>query len=167
MRFAPLHNHSCYSALDGVSTPVEIAERCLAIDCEAAGITDHGVVAGHIAFAKTMTQFGLNPVLGMEAYHGLIPGKPPPVNKKAQRDQYHFIMLASTDEGLRNLWRYADATSHNHHFVNRGTWDLYEKYSEGIYATSACIQGILGQAILGKCDLEVGEVIDPMLGIYG
>ena len=167
MQFAPLHNHTHYSALDGVSTPVEIAQRCIDIGCGAAGITDHGVVAGHLDFAKTMNMFGLNPILGMEAYHGLIPGKPPAKDKKAQRDQYHFIMLAGSNEGLRNLWRYADASAYNNHFVPRGTWDLYKKYSEGIWATSACISGVLPSAIREKADIEPGDVINKFLDIYG
>lgn len=59
-----LHVHSEYSSLDGWSTVDEIAERMLEIQCPFCGLTDHGVVAGHIDFDKAMRSRGLNPVFG-------------------------------------------------------------------------------------------------------
>lgn len=167
MLFAPLHNHTMYSAFDGVATPVEIAKRCLDIGCGAVACTDHGVVSGHIDFDKTIRTFGLKPIFGMEAYHGLIPGKPPAKDKKAQRDQHHFVLLAASDEGLRNLWRYADAASYNSHFVDRGHWDMYRQFSEGIYATSACLGGVLSQAISEELEYDPYEALNLYRDIYG
>ena len=43
----------------------------LQIGCPFCGLTDHGVVTGHIDFDKAMRKRGLNPVFGCELYHGI------------------------------------------------------------------------------------------------
>lgn len=142
MKFSPIHNHSEYSSLDGLSTCREIAQRCCDIGVEAAGISDHGTVSGHLEFAKVMTEFKLKPIFACELYHGV-----KTQFERQERDQAHFIAGALTDEGLRNLWRLVDAASTNFRFVGRVNWEMLEKYSEGVFATSACIQGLVSQGI--------------------
>lgn len=141
-----LHVHSEYSALDGWSTVDEIGDRMLEIGCPFCGLTDHGVVAGHIEFDKAMRSRGLNPVFGAELYHG--------INfdnlKKNERDQAHLIALAMTDEGLRNLWRLTNVTADRDHFhhVGRISNEDIVKYKEGIIFTSACPLGLVPQGLL-------------------
>jgi DNA polymerase-3 subunit alpha len=104
----PLHNHSHYSALDGLSKPSEIVERIKELGFSACGITDHDVVAGHYDFYHTMIAAGLKPILGIEAYqtfgarqvnHGF---RTDPQTKE-RADNFHLILLAISNEGLRNL----------------------------------------------------------------
>lgn len=142
-----LHVHSEYSSLDGWSSVDEIAERMLEIKCPFCGLTDHGVVAGHIEFDKAMRSRNLNPVFGAELYHGLGIDT---TMKKNERDQAHLIALAMTDEGLRNLWRLTNATSDRAHFhhVGRVFNDDIVKYKEGIIFTSACPLGLVPQGLL-------------------
>src|SRR5438045_7637743 len=103
-----LHVHSEFSSLDGWSTVDEIGDRIEEIGCKYCGLTDHGVVAGHLAFDKAMRSRGINPVFGCELYHGVdFAAK----LEKGKRDQAHLIALATTDEGLRNLWRLVNATA--------------------------------------------------------
>lgn len=159
MNFAPLHNHSEYSALDGLSTPLEIAERCKVIGCECCGLSDHGTVAGHLEFAKVMQAAELKPIFACELYHG----------EKTEfagqeRDQNHFLAGALTDEGLRNLWRMVDAASQNFRFVGRVNYDICERFSEGVFATSACIQGRIAQEYLNEGDPF--EPLNRYLEIY-
>lgn len=163
LSICPIHNHSEYSALDGLSTVREIAERCQCLGCEAVGLTDHGVVAGHLEFGRVMPKYGIKPIFGCELYHGLIPGKPPPKDGRPQRDAAHFIAGAVTSEGLKNLWRLVNAAASNYHFVGRVTWEMLEKYSEGLFATSACIQGLVPQG------LETGNTtaLNRYLEIFG
>src|SRR6187399_1391498 len=146
MSFCPIHNHSEYSALDGLSTTKEIIARAQELDYAYIGLTDHGTVAGHLDFAKAAEAGGIKPIFGCELYHGL---KPKSEVKGRERDQAHFIAGALTKEGLRNLWRLADAgaTDEKHHHVPRINWDDLEKYSEGLFATSACIQGLVTQGL--------------------
>jgi len=149
--FAPIHNHTEYSALDGLATAREIAQRCIEIGCNCCGITDHGTVSGHLEFAKTMAEFDIKPVFGCELYHGT-----KAKFEKHERDQAHFIAGAMTDEGLRNLWRLVDDASGNYRFVGRVNWDMLKKRSEGLFATSACIQGLVAQGVMN------GDPYEPL-----
>lgn len=142
MNYAPIHNHSEYSALDGLSTCREIAERCKEIGCECCGLTDHGTASGHLEFGKVMAEHGIKPIYGCELYHGV-----KTTFGKNERDQAHFVAGAMTDEGLRNLWRLIDAASTNFRFVGRVNWQMLEQFSEGLFATSACIQGLVPRGV--------------------
>jgi DNA polymerase-3 subunit alpha len=142
-----LHVHSEFSSLDGFSSVDEIGDRMLEIGCPFCGLTDHGVVAGHIDFDKAMRSRGLNPVFGIEMYHGI---KFDGSMKKNERDQAHLIALAMTDEGLKNLWRLTNATADrdHFHFVGRASSGDIVKYKEGIMFTSACPLGLVPKGLL-------------------
>lgn len=156
----PLHNHSQYSALDGFSTPEEIADRCVEIGCPCCGLTDHGVVTGHLAFAEALEAKGIMPIFGCELYHGT-----KTTFKARERDQAHLIALAKTDEGLLNLWRLVNNTARPERFHNVGRvfWDDLEKYHEGLIITSACIQGLVPQGLMN----EDTEALNRYLDIFG
>lgn len=142
-----LHVHSEYSSLDGWSTVDEIGDRMLEIGCPFCGLTDHGVVAGHIEFDKAMRKRDLNPVFGAELYHGV---DFKDTYKKSERDQAHLIALAMTDEGLRNLWRLVNTTADRKKFHQVGRVSNADiiKYKEGIIFTSACPLGLVPQGLL-------------------
>lgn len=142
-----LHVHSEFSSLDGWSTVDEIGDRMLEIGCPFCGLTDHGVVSGHIDFDKAMRKRGLKPVFGVELYHGVNFQK---TFKAKERDQAHLIALAMTDEGLRNLWRLVNSTADRakFHNVGRVSNDDIVKYQEGILFTSACPLGLVPQGLL-------------------
>jgi DNA polymerase-3 subunit alpha len=138
----PIHNHSEYSALDGLATVKEIADRCEELECPCCGLTDHGTVAGHLQFGPELEKRGIKPIYGCELYHGV-----KTQFKRQERDQAHFVVGALTDEGLRNLWRMVDASADNFRFVGRVNWEILEKHSDGLFATSACVQGLVSQGI--------------------
>lgn len=140
-----LHTHSQYSQIDGVATAKELAQRAVDLGMPAMGLTDHGVVAGHLDFAKELTKVGVKPVFGCELYHGLEFG-----DKKPKRDQAHLIAMAMTDEGLKNLWRLVDysAQEPRFHHVGRVDWDGIEKFKDGLVLTSACVAGLVPQGLM-------------------
>jgi DNA polymerase-3 subunit alpha len=154
----PIHNHSEYSALDGLASMQEIAERCVEIGCPCCGLTDHGTVAGHLEFAKVLTEYDIKPIFGCELYHGV-----KTEFGKNERDQAHFVAGALNDEGLRNLWRLVDFASTNFRYVGRVNWDALEKHSEGMWATSACIQGLIPQQLIE----DDYDALNRYLNIYG
>lgn len=147
MAFAPIHNHSEYSALDGLSTCREIAERCQCLGCRAVGLTDHGTVAGHLEFAKVLSEYDIKPIFGCELYHGI-----KTEFGKNERDASHFVAGAITDEGLRNLWRLVDLASTNFRYVGRVNWDHLARNSTGVFATTACLSGLVSKGILAEGD---------------
>lgn len=146
MTTVPLHNHSEFSSLDGMSTVEEIARRVGEMGCPCCGLTDHGVVAGHLDFAKALEKAGVKPVFGCELYHGTKHDG----FKGRERDQAHLIALAMTDAGLRNLWCLTNETARpeNFHNVGRVFNEHLEKYHEGIVFTSACALGLVPKGLL-------------------
>jgi DNA polymerase-3 subunit alpha len=63
-----LHIHTYYSLIDGVSKPIQIAERAIELGFESCACTDHDHVSGHIEFYKTLNDKGVKPILGIETY---------------------------------------------------------------------------------------------------
>lgn len=159
MIYAPLHNHSEYSALDGLSTCKEIAERCVELGCPCCGLTDHGTVAGHLEFARELLKRDIKPIFGAELYHGVKP-KGFKGWQRNERDQAHFVVGAQTNEGLRNLWRLVDQSSKNFRYVGRVTWEDLSGFCEGLFATSACIQGLVSQGIRDSDLTDLDRYID-------
>jgi DNA polymerase-3 subunit alpha len=158
----PLHVHSDGSNLDAVSMPVEIAFRCKEIDAPCCAITDHGVVTQHHEFYKTLTKHGIKPILGIEAYHGI---RDKTQVKGKERDQAHLILLAMNLRGVQNLWRMVTEAADPKHYkyVPRITWEMLEKYNEGLIATSACALGLVPRTILAG-DFEP---LNRYLSIFG
>ncbi len=156
----PLHNHSEYSAIDGVSKVSEIADRMVDMGCPCCGLTDHGVVAGHLELDREFRKRGLKPIFGCELYHGVKIGE----KLGPKRDQAHLIALAMTDEGLTNLWRLNDAAAQEprFHHVGRNTWDDFKKYHEGIVFTSACPAGLVAKGVLGDDYSDLNAYLDIM-----
>jgi DNA polymerase III subunit alpha len=155
----PVHNHSEYSNLDGLSTVQEIAERCVELGCPCCGLTDHATVSGHLEFGKVMQKHGIKPIYGCEFYHGV-----KTEFGKNERDQAHFVAGALNNKGLRNLWSLVDASAPNFRYVSRVDWDMLRKYSEGMFATSACIQGLVAQGVLKE---DPYDALNKYLDIYG
>lgn len=144
------HVHSEYSALDGWSKISEIADRAEKLDMPSIALTDHGVVSGHLEFDKVMRKRGIKPIFGIEAYQGT-----KTEFKGKERDAHHLIILAETDEGLKNLWRLVDATASEDHFryVGRMFKEDIAKHKDGLIFTSACALGLVPkQAIQGDYD---------------
>lgn len=139
----PIHNHSEYSALDGLSTCKEIAQRAADLGCPCCGLTDHGLVTGHLEFSRVMNEFGVKPIFGCELYQGT-----KVKYEGRERDQYHLVAGALTTEGLRNLWRLVDKSAEYFRYVGRVNWDMLQQFNEGLFLTSACIQGLVPQELI-------------------
>ena len=66
--YFPLHCHSHYSLLDGLSSPSQIAGRIKSLGLAGCALTDHGNISGSVAFTKEMKKNNLKPILGCELY---------------------------------------------------------------------------------------------------
>ena len=64
MKYTPLHVHSEYSLLDGLSKCEDIAERLQKIGANACALTDHGSLSGAVDFSKEIKSVGMRPLLG-------------------------------------------------------------------------------------------------------
>lgn len=172
----PLHNHSEFSAFDGMATVDEIIDRIKEMGSDAVGLTDHGVVTGHLAFGRACMDAGIKPIFGMEAYQARdhrtkvhkvqVINPKTPQEKRAHNDAFHLILLAKNDKGLRNLWTlstlaYTEGFAHGR---PRLDLDLLSEYREGLIATSAC----LGSKVTwGLTDKDTDKYAVELAEVFG
>ena len=98
--YTPLHVHSHYSLLDGLSKPKQIAERCLKIGAKSCALTDHGNISGSVQFHSAMRSAGIKPILGCEIY---VCENDPSIQSKENGSLSHFLLLAKNHAGWKSL----------------------------------------------------------------
>ena len=102
---AHLHVHSEYSLLDGACKIESLAERAAAFGQPALGLTDHGVMNGAVELYKAGKKHGVKPIIGCEIY--LVDDHTATGPGTVERN--HLTLLASDDEGYRNLVKLSSA----------------------------------------------------------
>ena len=100
MNWTPLHLHTHYSLLDGLSKPEQVAARCSELGYDSCAVTDHGTIAGAVSFTKAMKDKGIKPILGCELY---ISDQPATVKDTSNRSLSHLVVLAKNISGWKNL----------------------------------------------------------------
>lgn len=154
VRFADLHRHSDNSLMDGV-TPVSVMVK----RTEYAGaLTDHGNMYGFLEYYKGMMAAGKHPIIGFEAYQEDLLGK---------LNGNHLILLAKNQQGYKNLLKLTSESFNYFHYKPHVTWEMLEKYHEGVICTSACLGGIIPSALMRK-DTDTAELaIKQFLDLFG
>lgn len=159
--YAHLHNHTSASLFDGAQTSEDFAEKIDHLEMEGAAVTDHGVLYAWPEFQAEFEKRNLKPVLGCEAHmvenfnrvQDIRSGdkKPADVDVNEKRFRYHQVLLAKNQTGMKNLMHLMSWAG-DEGFYHKPTIDFrrMEKYSEGLIATSSCIQGVIPQALLGN-----------------
>jgi DNA polymerase-3 subunit alpha len=162
---AHLHVHSEYSLLDGACKIDALAARAAAFDQPALGLTDHGVMNGAVELHQACRRHGIKPIVGCEVY--LVDDHEAATRGRVERN--HLTLLASTDEGYRNLVKLSSAGFLEGLNRGRPTVDLgqAERYGEGIIALTGCLASRFCQRI---ADGRLGEARDhaeELLGVFG
>ncbi|MCK9578238.1 DNA polymerase III subunit alpha [bacterium] len=151
-KFVHLHLHSHYSLLDGLSKIDEILDRVKELGMDSVALTDHGVMYGAIEFYQAAKSKGIKPIVGCEFYEAVLnmEDKNPQVESK----RFHLILLAKNETGYNNLVKLVtEAHLKGFYYKPRVDFNLLKKYSEGIIALSACLQGRIPTLLLaGKFD---------------
>ena len=145
-KYIPLHVHSMYSLLDGLSKPEQIADRCEEIEVKSCALTDHGNIAGAIKFYAAMKKKGIKPILGCELY---ISDNDATIKEKENRSLTHFLVLAKNYEGWRNLIRIVSESNRPEHYYFKPRLDL-KKLGEMMDGNMIGICGHLGSTLADK-----------------
>jgi DNA polymerase III alpha subunit len=159
MSYIPLHVHTEYSLLDGMSTVKELFERANELGMRAIAITDHGTLAGVEDFFNHAKRFypDIKPILGNEIYFA---GCPNHNQKEGERKRYyHLILLAKNLQGYNNLCKISSTAAAGDIYKGRAIvdYDTLVANHEGLICMSACIGGEIPQYIL-KDDMEGAEM---------
>ena len=121
MNYIPLHVHSHFSLLDGLSQPEQIAQRCQEIGASCCALTDHGNIAGAVKFYTAMKKAGIKPILGCELY---ICSQDPTIQEKENKDLSHFIVLAKNYNGWKDLIKIISESNKPSHYYHKPRLDL-------------------------------------------
>ena len=120
-KYIPLHLHSHFSLLDGLSQPEQIAERCKEIGATTCALTDHGNIAGSVKFYMAMKKANIKPILGCELY---VCEQDPQIQEKENRSLSHFIVLAQNYDGWRDLIKIVSESNKPEHYYHKPRLDL-------------------------------------------
>jgi DNA polymerase-3 subunit alpha len=166
MKFTHLHVHSHYSLLDGLGKIDQLLDYAKKLGMDSLALTDHGVLYGAVEFYKKAKEKGIKPIIGVEMYLAFdkMCQERPNIDDK----RYHFVLLAKNEEGYKNLVKLI-TLSHLEGFYYRPRVDeeLLAKYSSGLIALSACIQGKIPQLILAKKIKEAEAQAKKYQEIFG
>jgi DNA polymerase-3 subunit alpha len=166
---AHLHVHSEYSLLDGACKIEKLAERAASFGQPALGLTDHGVMNGAIEHYKACKKVGIKPLIGCEVYYVDDHADRPEPGSGRRIERNHLTLLASSDEGYRNLVKlsslgFLDGLVSGKPGVDMGQ---LERYGGGIIALTGCLAGRLCQRLIGGRDAEAREYADQLVHAFG
>ncbi len=162
-----LHAHTTMSAMDGLNDVKNLVHTAALWGQPAVAITDHGVVqsfpdAASQAAKEAKAGRPIKVIFGMEGYliedkgyrdeEGNIDYKKPP--------SYHIILLAATQEGLKNIYKLVSYSHINYFYKKpRIPRSVLAANREGIIVGSACSAGELYGAVLkGLPEEEITEI---------
>jgi len=114
--YVPLHVHSHYSLLDGLSKPKTIAERCSSLGFKSCALTDHGTISGSVQFYQSMKAKNIKPILGCELY---ISEQDSHIKTKENSKLTHLLILAKNFKGWKNLIQIVSNTNNKDNFYHK------------------------------------------------
>lgn len=137
MKWVPLHLHSHYSLLDGLSKPDDIAERCEELGYESCALTDHGSISGAVQFSKSLRGKKVKPILGSELY---VSAKDATIqdSTNSRKHASHLVVLAKNKDGWENLVTLTSIANkkENYYHTPRVDKKILSEYAGNILAFS-------------------------------
>lgn len=153
------HRHDEFSFFDGSGKAIELAQLAKEKGYTALGLTNHGNTSGLIQHYDACKAVGIKPVLGVEAYFL-------PVYKENKRG-FHLCLYAKNLEGYKNINAIQSEGEKQKYYNPIITFEILEKYSEGVICSTACVAGFLAQCIINNKHLQAKKFLKRMLKIFG
>jgi len=158
MPYIPLHVHSHYSLLDGLSKPDQIADRCKELGIKSCAITDHGNICGAIQFYQKMKRAKIKPILGVELY---ICKEDALIKTKENAELSHMVVLCKNYNGWKTLIELVSKSNSSEFFYYKPRLSLKDLV-EFDCSNLICITGHPGSVIAD--DILDGETLKDNAG---
>src|SRR5215472_1261109 len=158
--FVHLHVHTDYSLLDGACETGELLDEASRQKMPAVAITDHGNLFAAANFFYEASKRDVKPIIGCEVY--VAKGSRHDRGEKANgnggpekaevepgmRGANHLVLLCETPEGYHNLVKLVSAGFlEGFYYKPRIDLELLAKHSKGLIALSACLRGVVTEAV--------------------
>ncbi|GAB6177434.1 DNA polymerase III subunit alpha [Desulfobaculum senezii] len=145
--FVHLHCHTEFSLLDGAIRLGDLCSKAIEFGMPAAAVTDHGNMFAAAKFFQEAKKKGVKPIIGCEVY--VSKGPHTNVEGADAKKRYHLVLLAQNLVGYHNLSKIvSEGYLRGFYYKPRVSHEILKKYSEGIIALSACLQGEVVQHVL-------------------
>ena len=146
MSWTPLHLHTHYSLLDGLSKPSQVASRCSKLGYTSCAITDHGTISGAVAFTQAMKKENIKPILGCEFY---LSQQDCTIKNEENRKLSHLCVLAKNKQGWDNLIQAVSKSNNEENYYYKPRLDLSTlgQFSDNLIAFSGHLGSDLANAI--------------------
>ncbi len=133
--YAELHCHSCFSLLDGASSPEELVARARDLGMPALALTDHEDLGGAPRFAQVAADEGVGGIIGAELTVDTGGAALPPAPS-------HLVLLAESREGYGNLCSLVTRARMDHpRGTPRVSLDTLARHARGLFALTGCPRG--------------------------
>ena len=164
MSFTHLHLHTEYSLLDGACRIPALVKRLKELGMDSCAVTDHGVLYGAIDFYSAMTEAGIKPIIGCEAYVCRDRTDRSPMG----RENSHLILLCENNMGYQNLmYLISEGFLTGYYYRPRIDYNLIREHHEGLICLSACLSGDLPKMLLNGQDESARAYVREMQDIFG
>ena len=154
-----LHRHDEGSTFDGFGKPHELAKLAKELGHTALGISNHGNTTNLVQHYLACKDFGIKPVMGVEGY--FLPAY------KEQHRGYHLCLFAQNHKGYHNINAIQFEGEKQKYYNPIWTFEILEKYNEGVICTSACVAGYLAQCIKEDKIKLAEKFVKRMVEIFG
>jgi len=155
--------------MDGLNSPLELAQAAKDAGQIALAITDHGTLASHREMQLACKEVGIKPILGVEAY--ISPTDRFDRSSKTDKSiqaYNHIILLAKNRIGLKNI-NALQEIAWNEGFYHKPRIDreVLKEYAEGIIVLSGCLNGLISKAIEKGEFEEAKTVLEDFKKTFG
>jgi error-prone DNA polymerase len=158
-RYCELHAHSCFSLLDGVPFPEELARWAAELGLPALALTDHDALYGLVPFYKEALACGVKPIVGAELT----------LEDGADRKvRHHLTLLAETQAGYGNLCQLITLGRAN---APKGEarlpWVELPRYARGLICLTGCRKGVIPQHLATRDFSGARLALEQLVDFFG
>lgn len=154
-----LHRHDMFSRFDGFGKPIELAKLAKELGHTALSTSNHGTTSGLVQTYKACKEVGIKAILGVEGYFL-------PVYKEQERG-HHLCLFAKNLEGYKNLNTIQYEGEKQKYYNPIWTFELLEKYHEGLICTTACVASYSSQCIINGKMAQAEKYLKKLQKIFG
>lgn len=147
MRYCSVHHHSTFSYQDGFGLPSSHIDRCAELGITAMVLSEHGNVSSHVQLEQASKAVGVKSLFGCELYTGF-------TDERRTQRKNHLTVLASDQEGYRNLLRIVSQGWRDFHYYPTVNSATLLAHKQGLIVLSGCTSSLFACSLVGGKNIE-------------